>query len=196
MLDACRMRAACIGRGGAGSVTKASSGNIDTVFERAKATADGLVVNEISSDQSVTLAAEAEPNVIDVLRSKGVCRRASELRQASTVAPAVSTAVATTAVPSALAPAQAISPQDVVAAAADAALSAPAVTDVKAQSDDVVQTSATVKPAPSVEPDLLPASSPTRTAAPAPAFTGPGMAFGGEGGPQLQSPPSEQPAKH
>ena len=195
MLDVCRMRAACVGRGGAGSVTKAAVGSLGTVVERAQKAAEGLIVNEIGADDNLTLAAEAEPSVIDVLRSKGVCRRAGELRQASSIAPVVTESVATAAVPPALSPAKAISPQDVVAAAAEAALNAP-TDSTETATQEVVQTATKPEPMHQADPDLLPAAAPPRaTAAPAPMFTGPGMAFGGEGGPQLQSPPEEQPAK-
>ncbi|NOT41269.1 MAG: hypothetical protein HOP13_12325 [Alphaproteobacteria bacterium] len=174
MLDHCRMRAACIGKGGAGSVTKASSGDIEEVFSRATATAQGLVANEIG--EAVIPAADSpEPSMLEVLRNQGVCRKASELIQASTAAPAVAQAVAST-VPAALAPSTgAVSPQDLVTGAVQSALNAPSV--AAPRDGEVTQTAA---PA-------------TREAA-APQFTGSAFGFGGgEGGPVLQEAPPEEP---
>ncbi len=196
MLDVCRMRSACIGRGGAG-MTRASAGDIDTVIQRAKATADGLIVNEISADENVIQAAAgAEPKLIDVLRSQGVCRRAGQLIQASTAAPVVTQAVATAAVPPALAPAAGVmSPQDVIAGAADTALNAPAVVEGAAPpSDEILPAAVQPRPMEASDPELLPAAATPRTAA-APKVSAPTVSFvsGGEGGPVLSAPPMEKP---
>jgi hypothetical protein len=173
MLDHCRMRAACIGKGGAGSVTKASSGDIEEVFSRATATAQGLVANEIG--EAVIPAADSpEPSMLELLRSQGVCRKASELIEASAAAPVVTQAVASS-VPAALAPSTgAVSPQDLVTGAVQSAFNAPVVS--APSEGEVTQTAA---PA-------------TREAA-APQFTGSAFGFGGEGGPVLQEAPAEEP---
>src|SRR5262249_31752028 len=53
-LDHCRMRSACVGRGSAATTVKAADGGTD-IFERAKAAADQLIVNEISDPQNQTV---------------------------------------------------------------------------------------------------------------------------------------------
>lgn len=174
MLDHCRMRAACIGKRGAGSTTKASTGDIEEVFSRATATAQGLVANEIG--EAIIPAADApEPSMLELLRSQGVCRKASELIQASTAAPAATQAVAST-LSAAVAPSTGVvSPQDLVSGAVQSALNAPATTDPN--NAEVTQTAA-----------------PANRQAAVPQFTGSAFGFGGgEGGPDLQEPPSEAP---
>ena len=174
MLDHCRMRAACSGRRGVGSTTKASVGNIEEVFSRATATAQGLVANEIG--EAVIAAADSpEPSMLELLRTQGVCRKASELIQASTAAPAVTQAVAST-LPAALAPSTgAVSPQDLVNGAVQSAMNAPSTADPN-------------------NPEVTQTAAPANRQAAVPQFTGSAFGFGaGEGGPVLQEPPSEEP---
>jgi len=174
MLDHCRMRAACVGNGGEGATTKAASGDIEEVFSRATATAQGLVANEIG-EAVIPVGDSPEPSTIEMLRSHGVCRKAAELTQASTAAPMVTQAVAAS-VPQALTPATgAISPQDLVSGAVQSALSTAPVT--------------------SSEPELTPAAAPAeRSQAAAPQFTGSAFGFaGGEGGPVVEEAPVEEP---
>jgi hypothetical protein len=183
MLDHCRMRAACVSRGGAGTVTKVSSGDIDEVISRATVSAQGLVVNEIGSGDGLIAAADgAEPALIDVLRTHGVCRRAGELREASVAAPKASAAVAQAAVAPALSPATgAVSPQDLVMGAVQSALNA-APTDTTAAPAEVVQAAAPVRPvAKPRRPDaeLMPA------VAPAPAVPELSDFGNGTGGPAM-----------
>ena len=189
MLDHCRMRAACIGKGGAASTTKASTGDIEEVISRATATAQGLVANEIG--EAVIPAADSpEPSMLEVLRNQGVCRKAAELIQASSAVPAVTQAVAS-AVPLALAPATgAVSPQDIVSGAVQSALNAPSTADASAP--QVVPASA--KPMQANDVALTQAAAPADRQAAAPQFTGSAFGFGdGEGGPVLQEAPSEAP---
>lgn len=190
MLDHCRMRAACIGKGGAGLTTKASTGDIEEVFSRATATAQGLVANEIG--EAVIPAADSpEPSTLEMLRNQGVCRRAADLIQASTAAPAATQAVAA-AVPEALAPSTAVAPQDLVAGAVETALNAPATADPSAA--QVVPASA--PKAAKVDGELTQAAAPAAREAAAPQFTGSAFGFGnGEGGPILQEAPAEEPKK-
>lgn len=123
MLDLCRMRSACIGKGGAGSLVKASSeGN---VFERAQAAAKSLTVDDLGADQTVQVA-DTSALAIDTLRGRGVCRRAGQLREAKAAAPETAVAVAEAAVPPALSPATGVmSPQDLVTGAVETALNTP-----------------------------------------------------------------------
>jgi hypothetical protein len=189
MLDHCRMRAACVGQSGA-TTTKASSGDIDEVFSRATATAQGLVANEIG--EPIIAVGDAEPSVIEMLRSNGVCRKASELIQASAATPAVTQAVAT-AVPAALAPsAGAISPQDIVAGAVQSALNTPS-----AGAPAEPQVVPAAAPARASDPELTPATAPAdRQQAAVPQFTGSAFGFaGGEGGPVVEEAPAEEPKK-
>ncbi len=195
MLDHCRMRAACIGKGGAGATTKASSGDIEEVFSRATTIAQGLVANEIG--ETVIPAADSpDPSMIEMLRGQGVCRKASDLVQASTAASTATQAVAST-VPPALMPATgAVSPQDLVSGAVESALNTPSTTD---PAPAVVQASAprAAKPMQPNDPDITQAAAPAdRQQAAVPQFTGSAFGFAsGEGGPVLQEAPSEEAPK-
>jgi hypothetical protein len=191
MLDHCRMRAACIGRGGAGATVKAASGDIEEVLSRATVTAQAFVVNEIGDDSSMIDAASGvEPQLIDTLRSHGVCQRAGQLREASVAAPAATTAVAQTIAPALLPSTGAVSPQDLVTGAVQSALNAPATQSAE---PDVVQAAAPAGKKPAREQELTPAVAPSTTVA-QPAMTGSGLsAFGGEGGPFVYQP--QEPAK-
>ncbi len=191
MLDHCRMRAACIGKGDDASATKASTGDIDEVFSRATATAQGLVANEIG-EPVISAADSPEPSMLEVLRNQGVCRKAAELIQASTAAPIVTQAVAA-AVPGALAPSTgSISPQDLVTGAVQSALNTPSTTDTSTA--QVVPASA--KPMQPSDTELTQAAAPASRQAAVPQFTGSAFGFGdGEGGPVLQEPPSEPQPK-
>lgn len=186
MLDHCRMRAACATGGQA--VTKAAAGDIEEVFTRATAAAQGLVANEIG--EQVIAVADAEPSTLEMLRSHGVCRKASELVQASAATPTVTQAVAAAA-PSALTPATgAISPQDLVSTAVQSALNTPAESDVVPAAAPRVAKAAS-------EPELTPAAAPAdRQQAAVPQFTGSAFGFaGGEGGPVVDEAPVEEPKK-
>jgi hypothetical protein len=210
MLDLCRMRAACVGRGGARSLVKTAGGS-GNVFERAQAAADTLAVDDLGGDQIVQVA-DAERPAIDVLRGKGVCRRAGELREAKAAAPEVAAEVAAAAVPPALAGGGVLSPQDLVAGAADVALNAPAAEEVESTTEAVVETvarhsNATPRFKPRrmklSDPDLMQTVAP-RPANPTPDLTpayqgivlpetgAPTAAFGsGAGGPTKTTPPAE-----
>jgi hypothetical protein len=202
MLDLCRMRSACVGRGGSGSVVQASQGKIDVIMERANAAAQALVVNEIESGNVIPVAtAEQEPQPIELLRSQGVCRRAGELREATTIAPVVTQAVAETAVPEALTPATggAIAPQDLVVDAVAAAVEAPGAVNPTGGAEGLVDAATQFSNAsPRFKPngmgaedaDLLQAAAPQPPAAsPSPSFSSGGLGFGGEGGPVQAAPP-------
>ncbi len=191
MLDHCRMRAACVGKGDGASTTKASTGDIEEVFSRATATAQGLVANEIG--EAVIPAADSpEPSMLEVLRNQGVCRKAAELIQASTAAPLATQAVASS-VPGVLAPSTgSISPQDLVTGAVQSALNAPSTADTS--SAQVVPASA--KPMQPNDTELTQAAAPASRQAAVPQFTGSAFGFGdGEGGPVLQEPPAEPQPK-
>lgn len=202
MLDLCRMRSACVGRGGSGSVVQASQGKLDVIMERANTAAQALIVNEIESGDVVQVgASDQEPETIELLRSQGVCRRAGELREATTIAPVVTQAVAETVVPEALTPATggAVAPQDLVAGAVEAAVEAPGSVNPEGGAEGLVDAatrfsnaSPRSKPGMNAEDaDLLQAAAP-QTPAPSstPAFSGSGLGFGGgEGGPVQTSPP-------
>jgi hypothetical protein len=215
MLDLCRMRSACIGRGGAASTVKASTGELNATFERATATASALSVADIGEQAVVEVADGApQPRTIDMLRSRGVCLRAGELREASAAAPAAAQAVAQAVVPPALTPTfvGALAPQDVIAGAVETAMTEPA----PVESAEAVEPAETLiqaatrfsnakpkrKPRFPVAPDVVQAASPRAADADAPYNAivlpqagGPGVAFGGEGGPQtLMPPPAEAPA--
>jgi hypothetical protein len=195
MLDHCRMRAACVGKGDGASTTKASIGDIEEVFSRATATAQGLVANEIG--ETVIPAADApEPSLLEVLRNQGVCRKAAELIQASTATPMVTQAVASS-VPAAVAPSTGtMSPQDIVAGAVQSALNTPSTADASAP--QVVPASAprTAKPMQPNDNELTQAAAPASRQAAVPQFTGSAFGFrDGEGGPVLQEPPSEPQPK-
>lgn len=218
MLDHCRMRSACVGRGIAGTVQAAAGGG--DAFDRARAAADNLIVSEIG-EQPVTQAAEgAGPQLIDVLRSRGVCTRAGDLREAAVIAPAAAQAVAEAAVAPALSPATgAVAPQDLVTNAMQAALDAPAgpATDIAEPAELLMETAAPVtsrfsnvsprrKPRlMNGDPSVMQVAAPpaSRPAAPAPAAPYQGViipapssstAFGGEGGPQQLTPPPPEEA--
>jgi hypothetical protein len=210
MLDLCRMRAACVGRGGARSLVKTAGGS-GNVFERAQASADALTIDDLGGDQIVQVA-DVERPAIDVLRGKGVCRRAGELREAKAAAPEVAAEVAAAAVPPALAGGGVLSPQDLVAGAADVALNAPAAEEVESTTEAVVETvarhsNATPRFKPRrmklSDPDLMQTVAP-RPANPTPDLTpayqgivlpetgAPAAAFGsGAGGPTKTTPPAE-----
>lgn len=219
MLDLCRMRSACVGRGQGGTV-QASSGDINATFERARASAEALTVNEIGEQQAVVQVADStvQPSLIDMLRSKGVCRRAGELREAAVVAPSVAQAVAQAAVPPTFtAGIGVLAPQDVVAGAVQAAIEAPAPTDSIAPADTLVQAAARYSDAKprrkprsplASDPAVMQVSAPRAPAAADDAYQGVVLpqaggpqtgtaAFGGEGGPQQLIPPTGEapPAK-
>lgn len=221
MLDLCRMRSACIGRGGVASTVKASSGDLSAAFARAKVSAEALSVDDIGA-QDVVLAADGAtpPRAIDVLRSRGVCRRAGELREASAAAPVVSQAVAQAAVAPALTPTfvGALAPQDVIEGALQTAMSEPAPVEPSATVEPVetLVQAAAIQPAsrysdskPRRKPRFPVPTDVMQTSAPAvdadapyraivlPQAGGPGVAFGGgAGGPQqLTPPPTEVPVK-
>jgi hypothetical protein len=184
MLDHCRMRAACIGRGGAGATAKAASGDIDEVLSRATVTAQAFTVDEIGEQEPMIAAADgAEPELIEVLRSRGVCKRAGQLREASVAAPAATAAIAQTVTPALSPSTGAISPQDLVSGAVNSALNTPAQS---ASPDEVVRASAPVAKKPAREQELLPAAAPATVAQPA--MTGSGLSAFGEGGPILFEP--------
>jgi hypothetical protein len=189
MLDHCRMRAACVGRGGAGAQTKAASGDIDEVLSRATVSAQGFIVNEIG-EEPVIEASTVEPSVIDMLRSRGVCQRAGQLREASMAVQPAASSVAQAAVAPALSPSTgAISPQDLVTGAVHSALNTPSTT---AAPDEVVHTAApAAAKKPAQDPALTPAVAPA-TVAQQPAMTGSGLSMFGEGGPMYEP---EVPAK-
>lgn len=118
MLDLCRMRSACVGRGNASLRVKATEGG--NVFERAQVTADALMVEDLETEELIHVAERPQ---IELLRSQGVCRRAGELQAAKAAAPEVAVAVAEVAVPQALAPpAGVVSPQDLIAGSAQTAV--------------------------------------------------------------------------
>ncbi|MEQ1864988.1 MAG: hypothetical protein ABL996_10080 [Micropepsaceae bacterium] len=215
MLDLCRMRSACIGRGGVASTVKASTGDLSATFERATATASALSVADIGEQQVIEAADGApQPRSIDMLRSRGVCLRAGELREASAAAPAAAQAVAQAVVVPALTPTfvGALAPQDVIAGAVETAMTEPA----PVESAEAVEPAETLvqaatrfskakpkrKPRFPVASDVVQAASPRTVDADAPynaivlpQVGGPGVAFGGEGGPQqLMPPPAEAPA--
>lgn len=216
MLDLCRMRSACIGRGGVASSVKASTGDLNATFERAKTTASALTVADIAEQSVVQVADDAAPpRAIDVLRSRGVCMRAGELREASAAAPAVSQAVAQAAVPPALTPTfvGALAPQDVIAGAVETAMNEPAPVDsgyAVEPAETLIQAAARFsnakprrKPRFPVAPDVVQVAAPPAinpdapyNAIVLPQAGGPGVAFGGEGGPQqLTPPPADAGAK-
>lgn len=208
MLDLCRMRSACVGRGGSGSVVQASQGKLDVIMERANTAAQALVVNEIESGDVVQVgAADQELQTIDVLRSQGVCRRAGELREATTIVPVVTQAVVETAMPQTLTPATggAVAPQDLVAGAVEAAVEAPGTVNPTGGAEGLVDAATQFSNAtPRVKPrgmgaedaDLLQAAAPqTPAASSTPAFSSGGLGFGdGEGGPVRAVPPASSSA--
>ncbi len=211
MLDLCRMRSACVGRGQGGAV-QVSTGDINATFERAKTAAEALAVNEIGEQSAVQVSdSTVQPSPIDMLRSKGVCRRAGELREAAVAAPAVAEAVAQAAVPPTMTPAIGIlAPQDVVAGAVQAAVETPAPSDSVAPADNLVQAAARYsnvtprrKPRFVTDPAVMQVSAPRRAPSPDDAYQGVVLpqaggldttAFGGgEGGPQQLTPPPGEP---
>ena len=210
MLDLCRMRSACVGRGGA-SMRAKSEGAAENLFERAQTTADGLTVDDLGANDLVQVADASMRPAIDVLRSEGVCRRAGELREAKAAAPEAAIEVAEAAVPQALSPSTGlVSPQDLVSDAVQTALNAPATeeTITEAMVEDVARySSATPRFKPrrmqASDPDVVRVASPPVPAVPdlAPAYQGvvlpeagaPGPAFGGAGGPTKTIPPAAEP---
>jgi hypothetical protein len=209
MLDLCRMRSACVGRGGAGLLVKTAGGS-DNVFERAQASADALTIEDLGGDALVQVA-DVERSPIDVLRSRGVCRRSGDLREAKAAAPMVAVEVAEAAVPPSFTGAGVMSPQDLVAGAVETALDTPLEDESETITTAVIETVArysdaaprfkprrmkqgdpelmqTAAPRPAkVEPDLTPAYQGIvlpETGAPSPAF-------GGAGGPTRTTPPAE-----
>lgn len=216
MLDLCRMRSACIGRGGAGTSMKAGASSAN-VFERAQTAVQSLSVDELGADQALPVA-ESPTFAIDSLRSGGVCRRAGELREAKAAAPETAVAVAEAAVPPALSPATAgiMSPQDLISGAAETALNAPAASEAptvataaavnEVQVEEVARFSASApryKPRRMLasDPDVVRVAAPPRVPTPdlAPAYQGVVLpeagapashSFGdGAGGPTKAVPP-------
>lgn len=210
MLDLCRMRSACIGRGGATTRMKVAQGP-SNVFERAQATADALTVEDLGENEVIQVADASVRPAIDVLRSRGVCRRAGDLREAKAAVPEVSVAVAEDAVAPALSPTMDVaSPQDLVAGAMQAAIDAPAAPEAETITTAVVEEVARYSDSsPRFKPRRMQVSDPdvVRVAAPparattpdlTPAYQGvvlpeagaPGAAFGGgAGGPTRTTPP-------
>jgi len=204
MLDLCRMRSACIGRGGAGTIVKASEGDDASLFERAQAAAETLSPNDLGAEQVIDVSDETV-RPIEILRTKGVCRRAGDLQTAKAAAPVVTQAVAEAVVPPSFTPGTgAVSPQDLVAGAMQAALDAPPASEEPNMTDGIVEAvSRYSDAAPRFKPRRMQANDPAlmQTAAPRqPAFQpggvilpevgAPGTAFGGEGGPTKTTPPA------
>jgi hypothetical protein len=187
MLDHCRMRAACIGKGGADATVKASNDDIDEVFSRATVAAQGLIANELG-DNVIQAADSPEPSLIEALRSQGVCRRASQLREASAAAPLATQAVAETLAPALSPSTGAVSPQDIVTGAVQSALNTPATASA---TPDVVPAAAPVKAG--GDSELVQATAPASRQAATPQFTGSAFGFGGEGGPVITEGPEEAP---
>lgn len=215
MLDLCRMRSACVGRGGA--TTRVVSANAPkNVFERAQQTATQLKPEELGADETMQVAV-TDPSAIDTLRSHGVCRRAGDLRDAKAAAPEAAEQIAEAAVPQALTPTGVQSPQDLIAGAVTAAVETPAEPEAEITTAAVVESAAryaTVTPRfkprrmKPTDPELMRAAAPIRPAAPdlTPSYQGvvlpetgaPAAAstFGnGEGGPTDTTPPGEAPVK-
>jgi hypothetical protein len=208
MLDLCRMRSACVGRGGA-SLRVKSTDAAENLFARAQATAEALTVEDLGANDLVQVGDMSLRPAIEVLRSEGVCRRAGQLREAKAAAPVAAVEVAEAAVPQALSPSTGIvSPQELVAGAVQTALNEPAAeeTVTEAVVEDVARYS---NATPRFKPRRMQASDPdvVRVAAPpapavapnlAPAYQGvvlpeagaPGAAFGGAGGPTKTTPPA------
>lgn len=209
MLDLCRMRSACVGRGGA-SLRVKRVGAAENLFERAQATADTLTVDDLGANDLVQVADASMRPAIDVLRSEGVCRRAGELREAKAAAPEAAIEVAEAAVPQALSPFTGlVSPQELISGAVQTALNAPATeeTITEAVVEDVARySSATPRFKPrrmqASDPDVVRVASPPAPAVPdlAPVYQGvvlpetgaPGPAFGGAGGPTKTIPPADE----
>lgn len=208
MLDLCRMRSACIGRGGASMRVK-SAGGPENLFERAQTTADTLTVDDLGANDLVQVADVSLRPAIDVLRSEGVCRRAGELREAKVAAPEAAVEVAEAVVPQTLMPVTGVvSPQELVTDAMQAALDAPATpegTITEAVFEEVARYSnATPRFKPrrmqAGDPDVVRVAAPPATPVPdlRPAYQGvvlpeagaPGTAFGGAGGPTKTTPPA------
>jgi hypothetical protein len=214
MLDLCRMRSACVGRGGATSRVHAAADAPSNVFERAQAAADALTVGDLGENEVIAVADASVRPAIEVLRSRGVCRRAGDLREAKAAAPEISVAVAEEAVTPALSPTTGVvSPQDLVAGAMQAAIDTPAAPEAETITTAVVEEVARYSSAaPRFKPrrmqagdaDVVRVAAPPRAAAPdlTPAYQGvvlpeagaPGAAFGGgAGGPTRTTPPVESP---
>jgi hypothetical protein len=207
MLDLCRMRSACVGRGGASMRVK-SAGSAENVFERAQTTADTLSVEDLGANDLVQVADASLRPAIDVLRSEGVCHRAGQLREAKAAAPQAAIEVAEVAVPQALSPSTGlVSPQELVSDAVQTALNAPAASEeiTEAVVEDVARySSATPRFKPrrmqAGDPDVVRVAAPPARAVPdlTPAYQGvvlpeagaPGAAFGGAGGPTKTTPPA------
>lgn len=212
MLDVCRMRSACVGRGGA-SLRAKSDSDADNVFERAQAVADSMIVDDLGPAQLLEVAQASDRPAIEVLRDQGVCRRAGELREAKAAAPEVAVAVAEQAVTPALAPTTAVAPQDLVGGAMQAALDAPAASDGTITEAVVEEVARYSNAAPRFKPRRMHASDPdvVRVASPppatnlTPAYQGvvlpeagaPQHSFGdGAGGPTRVTPPSDETPKN
>jgi hypothetical protein len=211
MLDVCRMRSACVGRGGA-SLRVKSEGDAENVFARAQAVADSMIVDDLGPGQLLEVAQASDRLAIEVLRDQGVCRRAGELREAKAAAPEVAVAVAEQAVTPALAPTTAVAPQDLVGGAMQAALDAPASSDnaiTEAVVEEVARysnSSPRFKPRrmQASDPDVVRVASPPPAANLTPAYQGvvlpeagaPQHSFGdGAGGPTRATPPAETTPK-
>jgi hypothetical protein len=210
MLDLCRMRSACVGRGGASM--RAKSAEAENLFVRAQATAEALTVDDLGANDLVQVGDTSLRPAIEVLRSEGVCRRAGQLREAKAAAPEAAVAVAEAVVPQVLSPSTGlVSPQELVSGAVQTALNEPATeeTVTEAVVEDVARYS---NAAPRFKPRRMQAGDPdvVRVAAPpapavapnlAPAYQGvvlpevgaPGAAFGGAGGPTKATPPAGEP---
>lgn len=214
MLDLCRMRSACVGRGGASLRVKAQAA--ENLFERAQTSAETMTVDDLGANDLVQVADASMRPAIDVLRSQGVCRRAGELREAKAAAPEAAVQVADAAVPQALNPVTGVvSPQDLVTDAVQAAIDAPAAPDSDTITAAVVETVARYSDATprfkprrmqASDPDLMRVSAPPRAPTPTPDLTpaiqgvvlpeagAPGPAFGGgAGGPTRDTPPGSAP---
>jgi hypothetical protein len=207
MLDLCRMRSACVGRGGASM--RAKSADAENLFGRAQATADALTVEDLGANDLVQVGDTSLRPAIEVLRGEGVCRRAGQLREAKAAAPVAAVEVAEAAVPQALSPSTGlVSPQELVSGAVQTALNEPAAEEIVTEAvvEDVARYSSAT---PRFKPRRMQASDPdvVRVAAPpapavapnlAPAYQGvvlpeagaPGAAFGGAGGPTKTTPPA------
>lgn len=212
MLDVCRMRSACVGRGGA-SLRAKSEGDAENVFERAQTVADSMIVDDLGPAQLLEVAQASDRPAIEVLRDQGVCRRAGELREAKAAAPEVAVAVAEQAVIPALAPTTAVAPQDLVGSAMQAALDAPAATDSPISEAVVEEVARYSNAAPrfkprrmhAADPDVVRVASPPAPSNLTPAYQGvvlpesgaPQHTFSdGAGGPTRATPPSETTPKN
>jgi hypothetical protein len=148
MLDLCRMRSACA-RGGDDrrdaystatrlnsndpkAVQAAASAALQALLPRAEAEAAAVTVTDVDEGRDVIQVADgAQPKLIEMLRSQGVCRRAQDLREASAVAPAAAQNVAQAlTIPTAEPMINAMAPQTAVSLAAEAVTAAATPTTV------------------------------------------------------------------